>query len=298
MISILIPTYNYIAYPLAESLAQQAEELGTPCEIIVADDASTDEECKQANRRIGELPYCTFIELEKNIGRASIRNLMAEKAKEKWLLFMDCDGMPPHNDFLKKYLQALTAYPKVQLICGGISHPDTLPSPAVSLRYNYEKAAEKHHTATKRNERPYASFRTFNFMIQRDTFKQVRFDESFRHYGYEDVLFGIQIQALGYQILHIDNPLENRDIEPNHIFLKKTEEALRTLAEHADKLGDSVEIHRRYNQLKRMGFAPLIRTLFRLLTPTLQQNLTGKKPYLPYFTFYKLGYYADLRKSL
>lgn len=295
MISILIPTYNYIAYPLAESLAQQAEDLGTPCEIIVADDASTDEECKQANRRIGELPHCTFIELEKNIGRASIRNLMAEKAKEEWLLFMDCDGMPPHNDFLKKYLQALTAHPEVQLICGGISHPDTLPSPTVSLRYNYEKAAEKHHTATKRNERPYASFRTFNFMIQRDTFKQVRFDESFRHYGYEDVLFGIQLQALGFQILHIDNPLENRDIETNDIFLRKTEEALRTLAEHANKLGDTVEIHRRYNQLKQMGLAPFIRTLFRIFITPLQQNLTGKKPYLPYFTFYKLGYYATLR---
>ena len=59
MISILIPTYNYIAYPLAESLAQQAEELGTPCEIIVADDASTNEESKQANRQISKLPYCT-----------------------------------------------------------------------------------------------------------------------------------------------------------------------------------------------------------------------------------------------
>ena len=82
MISILIPTYNYIVYPLVESLTRQAEELGTPCEIIVADDASTNEECKQANLRIGELPHCTFIELEKNIGRASIRNLLAEKAKE------------------------------------------------------------------------------------------------------------------------------------------------------------------------------------------------------------------------
>ena len=297
MISILIPTYNYITYPLAESLAQQAEELGTPCEIIVADDASTDEECKQANRRIGELPHCTFIELEKNIGRASIRNLMAEKAKEEWLLFMDCDGMPPHNDFLKKYLQALTAHPEVQLICGGISHPDALPSPAVSLRYNYEKAAEKHHTATKRNERPYASFRTFNFMIQRDTFKQVRFDESFRHYGYEDVLFGIQLQALGYQILHIDNPLENRDIEPNHIFLKKTEEALRTLAEHADKLGESVHLHRLYLRLQRIGLLPIVRKLFQWLAPTLQRNLLSNTPNLPCFAFYKLGYYAVLQKQ-
>lgn len=297
MISILIPTYNYVAYPLAESLSRQAKEQNIPCEIIVADDASTRNECKQKNRLINSLPHCTYIELEKNIGRASIRNLLADKAQGEWLLFLDCDGMPLDDLFLKRYRQAIANHTEAEIICGGIIHPKELPASNMSLRYTYEKAAEKHHTAPKRNERPYASFRTFNFMIQREAFKQVRFDESFRHYGYEDVLFGIQLQALGYQILHIDNPLENRDIEPNHIFLKKTEEALRTLAEHADKLGDSVEIHRRYNQLKRMGFAPLIRTLFRLLTPTLQQNLTGKKPYLPYFTFYKLGYYADLRKQ-
>jgi len=297
MIAILIPTYNYVAYPLAKSLSRQAKEQNIPCEIIVADDASTRNECKQENRLINSLPHCTYIELEKNIGRASIRNLLADKAQGEWLLFLDCDGKPLDDLFLKRYRQAIANHTEADIICGGIIHPKELPASNMSLRYTYEKAAEKHHTAPKRNERPYASFRTFNFMIQREAFKQVRFDESFRHYGYEDVLFGIQLQALGYQILHIDNPLENRDIEPNHIFLKKTEEALRTLAEHADKLGDSVEIHRRYNQLKRMGFAPLIRTLFRLLTPTLQQNLTGKKPYLPYFTFYKLGYYADLRKQ-
>lgn len=297
MISILIPTYNYIAYPLAESLAQQAEELGTPCEIIVADDASTNEESKQANRQISKLPYCTFIELEKNIGRASIRNFLAEEAQGEWLLFMDCDGMPPHKDFLKKYHHALTSHPEVQLICGGISHPDTLPSPTVSLRYNYEKAAEKHHTDTKRNERPYASFRTFNFMIQRDTFKQVRFDESFRHYGYEDVLFGIQLQASGFQILHIDNPLVNLDIEPNDIFLKKTEEALRTLSHQADKLGNSVHLHHIYLQLRRMGLLPFIRTLYRWTETALRKNLLSDSPRLPYFTFYKLGYYVSLQKK-
>lgn len=166
----------------------------------------------------------------------------------------------------------------------------------MSLRYTYEKAAEKHHTAPKRNERPYASFRTFNFMIRRNAFLQVKFDESFRHYGYEDVLFGIQLQALGYQILHIDNPLENRDIEPNHIFLKKTEEALRTLAEHADKLGESVHLHHLYLRLQRIGLLPIVRKLFQWLTPTLQRNLLSNTPNLPCFAFYKLGYYALLKE--
>lgn len=297
MISILIPTYNYVALPLAESLSRQAQALDVPCEIIVADDASTLENCRQENQRIGTLPHCTYIGLKTNIGRASIRNRLADEAKGKWLLFLDCDGMPVDNLFLKHYQQAIANRPEADIICGGIVHPKELPASNMSLRYTYEKAAEKHHTATKRNERPYASFRTFNFMIRRKAFMQVRFDETFRHYGYEDVLFGIQLRAKGFRISHIDNPLENKDIETNDIFLKKTEEALRTLDTHADKLGDSVHLHHLHHRLQSMGLTPLVRTLFQWLAPTLQRNLLGDTPNLTCFAFYKLGYYALLRKG-
>lgn len=296
MISILIPTYNYVAHPLAESLSRQAKEQNIPCEIIVADDASTRNECKQKNRLINSFPHCTYIELEKNIGRASIRNLLADKAQGEWLLFLDCDGMPLDDLFLKRYGQAIANHTEADIICGGIIHPKELPASNMSLRYTYEKAAEKHHTVPKRNERPYASFRTFNFMIRRKAFLQVKFDETFRHYGYEDVLFGIQLKESGFRIVHIDNPLENKDIETNEIFLRKTEEALRTLAEHADKLGESVHLHHLYLRLQRIGLLPIVRKLFQWFTPTLQRNLLSNTPSLPYFAFYKLGYYAVLRK--
>jgi GT2 family glycosyltransferase len=294
MISILIPTYNYTAYPLASALAQQAQSMETPCETIIADDASTSDESKRQNRAIASLPHCTYIELEHNIGRASIRNLLADKAKGEWLLFLDCDGLPLDNHFLTRYIQAAIDSPQADIICGGILHPQELPSQDQSLRYFYEKKAEKHHTVAIRNERPYASFRTFNFMIRRKSFLQVRFDESFRHYGYEDVLFGIQLQEKGFHILHIDNPLENQDIEPNDVFLKKTEEALRTLAGQADKLGDSVQLHRFYLRLKKVGLTPLVRMTFRILRTTLRRNLSGHNPKMSYFAFYKLGYYATL----
>ena len=297
MISILIPTYNYTAYPLASTLARQAQNTNIPCEIIVADDASTSDECKRQNQSISSLPLCTYIELENNIGRASIRNLLADKAKGEWLLFLDCDGLPVDNHFLARYTQAINTFPQAHIICGGIVHPESLPSPNQSLRYLYEKDAEKHHTATKRNERPYASFRTFNFMIRRESFQQVRFDQTFRHYGYEDVLFGIQLRQRGFHIHHIDNPLENQDIEPNDIFLKKTEEALRTLAEQAEKLGESVHIHHLYTKLSHMGVLPLVRALFHLSAPMLRSNLTGKHPFLTYFAFYKLGYYTSIKKK-
>ena len=42
MLSILIPTYNYVCVKLVTDLQQQAERLECPYEILVADDASED----------------------------------------------------------------------------------------------------------------------------------------------------------------------------------------------------------------------------------------------------------------
>lgn len=305
MISILIPAYNYVAYPLAKELSRQADGLAgetdvspNDIEIIVADDASTDNTCRRANEAIASLPHCRFIGLTENMGRSRIRNFLADQAQREWMLIADCDGLPTDDQFLKRYIEAIQANPDVNVICGSIIHPSSLPSPEVSLRYSYEKAAEKNYTAAKRNLQPYASFRTFNVLIKSNAFNHVRFDEDFRQYGYEDVLFGMHLKEAGFNILHIDNPLENQDIEPNSIFLKKTEEAIQTLSEQADKLGESVYLHKIYTHLKRFGLTPLIRMIFQWSRPLLKRNLTGTSPNLLLFAFYKLGYYSVLRKKM
>ncbi|KKK69352.1 hypothetical protein LCGC14_2934920, partial [marine sediment metagenome] len=45
-----------------------------------------------------------YFELEENIGRTKIRNLIAQKAIGKYLLFLDADGLPDNNDFIGKFL--------------------------------------------------------------------------------------------------------------------------------------------------------------------------------------------------
>lgn len=296
-LSILIPTYNYAAYTLAETLSQQAEGLSIPCEIIVADDASTNMECRLMNRKINSLPRCTCLELEQNVGRARIRNLLAKRASYQWLLFLDSDGMPASDEFLTRYETAITETEKggEAVICGGILHPESCPAPQVSLRWKYEHAAEPDHTVEKRKNKPWESFRTFNFAVRSDVFCHIPFDETFRHYGYEDVLFGLHLQEAGVKILHIDNALVNQDIEPNDVFLKKTEEALRTLKSHADKLGTSVRLHRQKQKLCHIpGLTTFLRHSFRLIMPCLKKNLASQRPLLPLFNLYKLGYYLNL----
>ena len=57
MLSILIPTYNYVCVKLVTDLQQQAERLECPYEILVADDASEDA-FKRENRKINGIPDC------------------------------------------------------------------------------------------------------------------------------------------------------------------------------------------------------------------------------------------------
>ena len=66
MLSILIPTYNYVCVKLVTDLQQQAERLECPYEILVADDAS-EEAFKRENRKINGIPGCKYIELQENV---------------------------------------------------------------------------------------------------------------------------------------------------------------------------------------------------------------------------------------
>ena len=54
---------------------------GLHYEVLVADDASTQSEVKAANRNIRQWDGCQLVELESNIGRARIRNFLAQQAK-------------------------------------------------------------------------------------------------------------------------------------------------------------------------------------------------------------------------
>ena len=90
MLSILIPVYNFNIVPLVKELHGQASRLSIPFEIIVLDDCSS-ELLRDQNKEVSSLPGVKFKILDRNIGRARIRNRLAEMAKYSSLLFMDCD---------------------------------------------------------------------------------------------------------------------------------------------------------------------------------------------------------------
>lgn len=262
-------------------------------EIIVADDGSTDSNVTEANARIADMQQCRYIATGSNRGRAAIRNFLAGQSRFGRLLFMDCDIELPDDRFLQRYAACDTG----TVVYGGVRTEGTPALARTNIRYIYEHAAEPHHTAQERNKRPYKSFRTTNFSIDRDTMLAHPFDERFRHYGYEDVFFGKELRRHGITIRHIDNPVVIRDFEPNDVFIAKTEEGLRTLHDFRDELNGYSNM---LDAIKRMRhFIPtvVVKAWHRAFGQMERRHLCGQRPSQIIFNMYRLGYYMSLAEG-
>lgn len=291
-LSVLIPTYNYICSDLIIGLQQQAQRLNINYEIIVADDGSDKEDTVAGNKKINNIPNCKYIIREKNAGRARIRNFLASVSQYEWLLFMDCDLELPDECFLAKYI----ANADTDIVDGGIDIGGNKEELGNNIRYLYESSSAPRHTAEARTMNPYKSFRTTNFMVKREVALLYPFDERFRYYGYEDVLFGKQIKKGGVKIKHIDNPMVLTDYESNQVFISKTEEAMRTLSTFREELRGYSQIITAAECLNNNHLSVVIRIWHKIMGRWERKKLTGSKPWLCLFNIYRLGYYLSITK--
>jgi len=304
-ISILLPSYNNDCTLLVEQLRRQCESIGDNLtwEIIVADDGSTNKETIAANRAINSMTHCLLIERGFNSGRAAIRNFLAKEAKGEHLLFIDSDMKAEKENFIEEYLKNIEPEKPRQVICGGVNickgingvTPQDDGSPMRNnLRYIYELTAMPQHTADKRKGNEYGDFHTANFLAPKEVMLTHPFDENFKEYGYEDVLFGKHLKEDGIRIQHIDNPVSFSDFESNGSFVSKTETSLRTLHNHRRQLKGYARIDSAAEKITNFGMKPLLRLLYRIAGKKLRENLTSEKPCLKLFNIYKLLYYISL----
>ncbi len=227
-LTVCIPVYNRDVRELVNQLHQQGKAVPGGCEILLADDAS-DTTYTELNRPLEALANCTIIACKTNIGRSAIRNLLCDHAQGEWLLFLDCDMLLPHTHFIERYIRSTEV--RADVYVGGLVYPRAVNKRdnPIHLRWRYGVNREE-IPAEIRNESPYNSFMTGNFIVRREVMMSIRLDESISGYGHEDTLFGIELKRKGHTVLHIQNPTVHMGIDSDPDFIEKTRQSIRNLA--------------------------------------------------------------------
>lgn len=286
MLSILIPTFNYNVTNLVFELYGQCSDQKSVFEIIVLEDGSTKH--IDENKRIEKWNNCRHIILKHNIGRSAARNKLAELAQYEHLLFIDCDAQVSSSHFIERYLAFCH---EDCIVIGGTAYDPNENKHEYSLRLLYGRKREA-LTAEKRDKN---SFTTFNFLISKNIFNQVRFDESIKGYGHEDLILGHSLQSLGFTLFQIENPLIHTGLDTNDIFIKKTEEATKNLyllyqSGKYPFLPNESKLLNRFVQIKRTGLIPFLNFVFVVTKKQIRRKLSGPTPDLFLFDVYKLLY--------
>ena len=288
MISVLIPTFNADVSPLVDFLLCQNDSSSLKMEIIIWDDASDIDIfvlCDNEN--------ISFFRSPVNMGRSKTRELLAEKAKYPYLLFLDADVLPVSTFFLAQYLQHASEY---SILVGGIRYENEKPESNRYFRWFYGKAREE-ILVKNRLLKPYDHFMTGNFLIPKSIFLEFPLHDVITGYGHEDTLLGYKFQQAGIPIKHIDNPVFHLGLEENEVFFAKSKEAVSSLL-RLKQLGLNIpsKLLNGYNLLERIKLVPLCAVFYPFFESRFlkQYIFSGNTFSLFFFDISRLLYFCKL----
>lgn len=294
MISVLIPTYNYIALDLVKNLHEQLEEQNIVYEVICFDNGSNSK-TNVINEEINKIENCNFISLEKDGGRSRVKNLLAEKSIHPWLLFLDSDVLPVSKGFIQNYIEAINDKHE-KVFYGGLKYYSDKPDDDKMLRWVFGKEREE-IPLKKRKLDPQKYFTAANFLIDKNIFEEIKFDESLLEYGHEDTLFALELKKRNIPIAQVDNPVFHLGLDRNELFLEKIKKSLENLnyLEGAGKISLEDNKLLKFNyRLKKIRMTSLFTFLFDKYSKIMEKNLISGSPSLLIFDLYKIGYLCTL----
>ena len=295
MLSICIPIYNTSIKKLVESIYRQCLNANIAFEIICLDDYST--LYLEENKIVNSHKEIQYSFLDKNVGRAVVRNLLAVKANFPYLLFLDSDVSIPDLDFIKKYIECIKK--EVPVVIGGISYNKNLLDKTKKLHHTYGNQRES-RSVEARSQNPYSSFLTGNLLIQKKLVIEIQFLATLKDYGHEDTLFCLELKKRSIPINHIDNPIIHEGLETNEIFVSKQLIAVKNLSYLIQK-GYNLEGISLYDYsriLKKYKLAFIFYLLFKPLSRIIENALkSGKTNKLFLFDALRLYTLLDFLKA-
>ncbi|GAB4343758.1 MAG: polysaccharide biosynthesis protein HfsG [Desulfobulbaceae bacterium] len=221
-LSVLIPVFNRDVSPLLRMLDAQCARQGDDhdVEIIAVEDGSTrtfaNEETALSLERV------RYERLPENTGRAAVRNHLFHLSRGDWVLFLDDDMLPDHEDFLARYLERAAA--GCDVVCGGISYQQLDQDVAKHSFHVYRSLRTEALPAATRSREPWRYLFTSNIMVRREVMESVEFDPRFTAYGFEDVEWGVRLQER-CRVEHIDNTCTHMGVMDKETVFARMREA-------------------------------------------------------------------------
>lgn len=297
MLTICIPIYNYDSIRLISDLNNQADNLECPVEIVVINDGSKPEFNNLYNCLVS--PIIRYISLPQNIGRAKVRNLFVSFAKYDYLLFLDCDDKIIADHYLKQYISQI--FLGCEVLCGGIKYQKNFPGKNWLVHWNYETKKER-ELMERRKKSPFEAFISNNFLIRKDIFSSIKFNETLEQYGHEDTLFGYELYKSGIGIQYINNPILHEELNDNLTFLRKTDLAAQNLVAILKFTMDkefvkSVSLMKVYFRLRSIGVIYLLKPFETSIGGFCYKRLLAGSAKLTYLNLYKLCLFAKYFRS-
>ena len=217
IVSVVIPTYKR-AHTIARTIESVLSQTCQNFEILVADDASTDdtENLIREFARSSPIHYLRHVE---NQGAPTARNMGAKKARGDYLAFLDSDDIW-YPQFLERQLSILQEFPSdVGMVCCGMlqkgaGNERVMGSGSRALTYDenlvfgdgictssflIRKAA---FDKIKGFDVEFASFQDFDFLLRMSAkFRIVASDEVLMEYclGGDSISVNMNSKAKGYE---------------------------------------------------------------------------------------------------
>lgn len=295
MLSILVPTYNYKTIDLVKELQQQAISEKIDFEIIVGDDKSSDLEIVNQNQIINDLENCSYLVNKQNLGRGGNLNALVKQSKFDWVLFLDCDVMPEKSNFLKNYTDCIKNQ-KSEICFGGLIYDKKKPKSDELLRWFYGHKRES-ISLEKRKLKPYETTLTSNILIKKSVLEQFPFHSEIKNYGFEDLVFVLELKKNNIKIEHIENPVLHLNLEKSLVFVNKFQSSLANLKYLTDnKIIENKDA--RFSHLKskldKLFLTSLVAFCFKIFKNSFLKNLASKNPSVFIFDLYRIGFYCSL----
>lgn len=288
MISVLIPVYNSNIVTLVNELHKQLKAQNIAFEIICLDDGS-EVSYLEYNYSIEQLESTTLIVSETNNGRIKARQILCDKARYDWLLFLDADVLPKHSNFISTYLHAIPLH--YDAVYGGFAYHKTPPEHDYMLRWTYGKSQEE-VDASIRNQTPYKIIISANFLIKKQVFNIINTNLNHIGYGFDNY-FGATLKDHNIKVLHINNEVYHLGIEKSEVYLNKKEQAAETLLKLVKEkriLVHDNNLLSLFLSLKRFKLHYLFSGMYSVFSSKMKNNLLGTKPSVTILQLYRISY--------